>query len=182
MMDDLSDEAATAFAVDSTVDKPSNLKSWKKGESGNPAGRKPGSRNRLSEAFLNSLEADFEQHGPQVIAKVRVESPAVYLKVVANLMPAQLEARLQAQVDVHHQFSDTNSIADILETVAHEAGAGAAMQLAAMFGLDYDLSVRGTSGMKLLSPEEVCPFDPVTDRAEYRNWHHRRHGAFPDED
>jgi hypothetical protein len=166
------------------VDQQSNLKPWKKGESGNPAGRKPGSRNRLSEAFLNSLEADFEQHGAGVIAKVRVESPAVYLKVVANLMPAQLEARLQAQVDVHHQlgFGDNNSVADILETVANEAGPEAAMQLAAMFGLDYDLSVRGTSGMKLLPPEPECPFDPVTDRANHRDWHRRQYGKFPDDD
>jgi hypothetical protein len=27
----------------------------------------------------------------------------------------------------------------------------------------------------------VCPFDPVTDRANYRNWYRKRYNQFPDE-
>jgi hypothetical protein len=133
MTDDLSDEAATAF----TVDQHSNLKPWKPGMSGNPSGRKTGSRNKLSAEFLDALYLDFAEHGAQVIAKVRIEKPDVYLKVVSNLMPARLEAQLEAKVDVNHSFGDCNSTADILEMVAQEAGPDAAMQLAAVFGLEY---------------------------------------------
>jgi hypothetical protein len=65
---------------------------------------------RNSKEFIDALQVDFEQHGAEVIAKVRTEKPDVYLKVVSNLMPAKLEAQLEAQVNVHHPFSDTNSI------------------------------------------------------------------------
>jgi Family of unknown function (DUF5681) len=44
---------------------------WKPGQSGNPAGRPKGARNKLSEDFLNAFAQDFEQHGAAVIEKVR---------------------------------------------------------------------------------------------------------------
>jgi hypothetical protein len=138
------------------VEKPSHL--WKKGQSGNPAGRKPGSRGKLASEFVDALQADFEQHGSAVIAKVRTESPAIYLKVVANLMPARLEAQLEAKIEVEHGFSDTNSIADILQLVANEAGMEAAQTLAGMFGLQHELP----GSMKLIEAEVVCPHTGTT--------------------
>jgi len=100
----------------------------------NGGGRSKGSRNKLSEAFLSALDADFEQHGPDVITKVRIEKPDVYLKVVANLMPARLEAQLEAKIDVG-DFSDT-SIDEVLELVAKEAGLENALMLAEMFKVE----------------------------------------------
>ena len=46
---------------------------WRPGQSGNPAGRPKGSRNKHSENFLNAFAQDFEQHGRAVIEKVRKE-------------------------------------------------------------------------------------------------------------
>jgi hypothetical protein len=53
---------------------------------GNP-GRPKGSRNKLGEDFIQALAADFERHGAETIERVRVQSPAAYLKVVASLLP-----------------------------------------------------------------------------------------------
>ena len=64
---------------------------WQPGQSGNPAGRPKGARNRLSENFLNAFARDFEQHGAAVIEKVRNERPQDYLKVAASLLPKQME-------------------------------------------------------------------------------------------
>jgi Family of unknown function (DUF5681) len=61
------------------------------GESGNPAGRPKGSRNKLSETFLKELADDFEVHGKEVIKKVRTERPQDYLKLVAAVMPKRME-------------------------------------------------------------------------------------------
>ena len=60
---------------------------FKPGKSGNPAGRPKGSRSKLGEDFLSALQQDFRDHGPDVIAKVREERPADYLKIVAGLLP-----------------------------------------------------------------------------------------------
>ena len=61
------------------------------GQSGNPAGRPKGSRNKLGENFLNAFAQDFEQHGGEVIEQVRKERPQDYLKVAASLLPKQID-------------------------------------------------------------------------------------------
>lgn len=58
-----------------------------KGQSGNPAGKPPGAKNKISEKFISALTADFEQHGETVIAQVRTDKPEQYLKIVADLVP-----------------------------------------------------------------------------------------------
>lgn len=60
--------------------------------SGNSGGGRPkGARAKLGEAFLQGLCDDFAQHGPATIIKVREEKPDQYLKVVASLMPKEIE-------------------------------------------------------------------------------------------
>jgi hypothetical protein len=54
-------------------------------------GRPKGSRNKLGEAFLGDLYADWVENGVAVIQKVRETCPDVYLKVVASIVPKQLE-------------------------------------------------------------------------------------------
>jgi hypothetical protein len=56
---------------------------------GNP-GRPRGSRNKLGEAFIAALAEDFEKHGVEVIERVRIEKPDAYIKVIASLLPKDL--------------------------------------------------------------------------------------------
>lgn len=69
---------------------------FKPGQSGNPAGRAKGSRNKLGEAFISAMHDDFVQHGPQVIETVRIEKPDQYLKVVASILPKELNIKTDA--------------------------------------------------------------------------------------
>ena len=48
---------------------------WKPGESGNPAGRPKGSRNKLSEEFVAEVYADWCEHGAAAIETVRERDP-----------------------------------------------------------------------------------------------------------
>lgn len=54
-------------------------------------GRARGAKNRLSHAFLLALAEDFEKFGSEAIRICRVEKPNEYLRVIAHLMPRELE-------------------------------------------------------------------------------------------
>lgn len=58
-------------------------------KAGNP-GRPKGSRNKLGEAFLEDMLADWEANGPAAIREVRETKPDAYLKVVASILPRDL--------------------------------------------------------------------------------------------
>jgi hypothetical protein len=73
-----------------------NLIPFQPGQSGNPKGRAKGSRHKLGEAFLSALHDDFEKHGVEVIEKVRDERPHEYLKVVASILPKELNVTTNA--------------------------------------------------------------------------------------
>ena len=65
------------------------------GNSGN-GGRPKGSRNKLGEEFLRALYADFVAHGVEAIERTREEKPDAYLKVIASILPKQLEIKESA--------------------------------------------------------------------------------------
>lgn len=75
-------------------DTEQNSHLYKPGQSGNPAGRPKGSRNKLGEAFLSDMQADWVKHGSKAIEKVREEKPDAYLKVVASILPRDLNVNV----------------------------------------------------------------------------------------
>src|SRR5688500_18442363 len=77
-----------------------HLRPAQPGEVRNPAGRPKGSRNKLGEDFIQALQADFQEHGRDVIARVREEKPADYMKVVASLLPKEFNLNASVLTDL----------------------------------------------------------------------------------
>jgi hypothetical protein len=67
------------------------------GISGNPAGRARGSRNRPSDSFISDLRDCWERHGVAALERVAVEQPEVLVKVIAGILPRDLN--LSVNVD-----------------------------------------------------------------------------------
>jgi hypothetical protein len=90
-------------------------------------GRPKGAKNRLSHVFLTALAEDFEQHGVQALKIARVERPVDYIKVVAGLMPKELEIMDSRLTDLSDEELDVfiaKLRAQLRGAVAQNAGDG----------------------------------------------------------
>jgi hypothetical protein len=101
--------------------------------SGNNGGGRPkGSRNKLTTEFLDDLYAKWQQHGPDVLERVIRDDPAAFMRTVAQILPKEIDASVNAGSD----FDGMDSIAEISQKVANEVGTDAALNLAKAFGLE----------------------------------------------
>ncbi len=57
-------------------------------------GRPKGARNKLGEAFIEALHDDFAEHGVAAIRGVRENKPDQYLKVIASLLPKDVNLNI----------------------------------------------------------------------------------------
>lgn len=108
--------------ANNTAEKPRIGKPFEPGNSANPAGRPKGARNKLGEQFLSDMYADWQINGTAVIASVRQEKPDVYLKVVASILPKELNIKVSELDDLSDADLDRR-IAAIAKTIV-EAGNG----------------------------------------------------------
>ena len=94
------------------------------GNSGN-GGRPKGARNKLGEAFLSDMYESWEKSGKETIDRVREEKPDVYLKVVASILPQQLNVKVSEFDELTDEQLDTR-IAALARALELEIGVGKA--------------------------------------------------------
>ena len=59
-----------------------------------------GARNKLSRKFLEDCYADWQEHGAKAISIMRREDPAGYCKMMATLVPRELEVTATAVAEL----------------------------------------------------------------------------------
>ncbi len=64
---------------------------FKKGQSGNPAGRPKGAKHKLTEAFWGDFAAAWEANGKAALDTVAKDDPGKFVSVAASVMPKETE-------------------------------------------------------------------------------------------
>jgi hypothetical protein len=75
-------------------------------------GRPKGSRNRLGDAFIEALAADFDEHGVATIEKVRQRDPTAYVKIISGILPREAIIRafsVSANISVFDDYDLQNA-------------------------------------------------------------------------
>ena len=68
---------------------------YKKGESGNPAGRKPGTPNKTTSAMREAiLEAFDRAGGADYLERLAEDDPRTFVALLAKLVPREVSAKL----------------------------------------------------------------------------------------
>src|SRR5262249_11540620 len=70
-------------------------------------GRIKGSRNKISEAFLHDLAAEWEVSGPDALKIMAKEEPGNFVKVVAALLPKEFTIEDNRLADLNDDELDT---------------------------------------------------------------------------
>ena len=97
------------------------------GMEGNPGGSPEATRRAFNKHFLTDLAQDWQQHGREVLERVRRESPASYLKVCAMLVPKEMRVEHSQSLKNMTDEELDAAIAAVREMLDQRAAAGGAI-------------------------------------------------------
>lgn len=79
--------------------------SYKKGQSGNPKGRRPGARSQLSAEFLHTMLVFWKKHGKEALEKTLQQNPAALVATIARIIPKDFQLTITGDVTISHELS-----------------------------------------------------------------------------
>ena len=72
---------------------------WLPGESGNPAGRPVGSRQRIAENLLKDIGSLWDRRGPEILERLADEEPAKIAAIAYGILPKEAFVKIENQLD-----------------------------------------------------------------------------------
>ena len=114
---------------------------FKQGVSGNPHGNRHRTRHLLNQEFMQALLLHFRQHGKKAIEKVARNQPAVYVKILALLVPREM------------QIEQTNRIKQMTDEEIEQAIEAIQTMLAARAGEAAKVIVGTAQSVALPAPD-----------------------------
>jgi uncharacterized protein DUF5681 len=93
-----------------------------KGQSGNPAGRPIGARQKLEEPFINALRKQWDESGETALAVMATTARGESVRVMASLMPKELGVTVQQQTPFRMAYFVLPCVSELLRRLADLRG------------------------------------------------------------
>lgn len=102
-----------------SIDRPqnANLKHFKPGQSGNPAGKPPGTRSAFSKGFIRDFSQVWPEEGLAAVRKMAAKNPDSFVAIAARLIPQQVAVDIQASLPGNLSPADWQIMLSILDAI-----------------------------------------------------------------
>jgi Family of unknown function (DUF5681) len=94
---------------------------WKPGQSGNPAGRPIGSRQKISEALLADLHDVWAEHGKSVLQRLAVTEPGKLASIAYGLLPRDIFVTVEQRTPAGMDTEDWDKMLGLARTMREVA-------------------------------------------------------------
>jgi Family of unknown function (DUF5681) len=113
---------------------------WQKGQSGNPAGRAIGARQKISEKLLADLASVWETHGESVLERLALTDPGKLATIAYGLLPRDLFISVQQQAPGGLDAESWASLRRVLDLIESCGASGEPQEVFEM--IEEDLRAR----------------------------------------
>src|SRR6476660_3990513 len=99
--------------MNSNLSKVSKPTQWKPGQSGNPAGKPPGTRTAFSQGFIRDFALVWAEEGLEAVRKIAKKSPEAFVAIAARICPNDFRLTLEQAIPGGMSLEDYSLIRDV---------------------------------------------------------------------
>jgi Family of unknown function (DUF5681) len=106
---------------------------WPRGQSGNPAGKPPGTRTAFSQGFIRDFALVWAEEGLEAVRKVAKKSPDAFVAIAARICPNDVRLTLEQAIPGEMSLEDYSLMREVIAAIREGLPEADQMQPGAVF-------------------------------------------------
>ena len=90
---------------------------WPPGQSGNPAGKPPGTRTAFSQGFVRDFALVWAEEGLEAVRKVAKKSPEAFVAIAARICPNDVRLTLEQAIPGGMSLEDYSLMREVIAAI-----------------------------------------------------------------
>ena len=106
---------------------------WPPGQSGNPAGKPPGTRTAFSQGFIRDFALVWAEEGLEAVRKVAKKSPEAFVAIAARICPNDVRLTLEQAIPGGMSLEDYSLMREVIAAIREGMPSADQLQPGAVF-------------------------------------------------
>jgi Family of unknown function (DUF5681) len=140
---------------------------WPPGQSGNPAGKPPGTRTAFSQGFIRDFALVWAEEGLEAVRKVAKKSPEAFVAIAARICPNDVRLTLEQAIPGGMSLEDYSLMREVIAAIREGLPDADQMQPGQVF---QHVLVRCATVRTKTIVTTVLVLQPVLDVLKHRTW------------